>query len=42
MIDAIIKHLEHRLDELQEQDPYAIETIEAYQLVLYDLKGGEL
>ena len=42
MNKEIIEQLEKRLAELQEQEPYATETIEAYQLVIYDLKGGEL
>ena len=40
--EMIIEQLEKRLAELQEQEPYATDTISAYELVIYDLKGGEL
>ena len=42
MNNEIIEQLERRLEELMEQEPYATDTISAYQLVIYDLKGGEL
>lgn len=42
IIDKIINQLEKRLAELKEQEPHATDTISAYELVIYDLKGGEL
>ena len=42
MNNEIIEQLEERLAELQEQEPHATDTISAYKLVIYDLKGGEL
>ncbi len=37
-----IKQLEKRLAEIKKVEPHAIDTINAYELVLADLKGGGL
>jgi len=38
----IIEQLKDRMEVLQKTEPYAIETLTAYELVIADLEGLEL